>query len=208
MSSIGIILLVCALFIPKTTRMDVPSILYNAKSSVTKTLQEADIPENVIESFIANPSVETLKNYTSVIKYEGVDGNTFDKVVVQETHKEPSELVNALKSNPTMPISALFLILCGLCTSVMWGGIFNLAVEGLGKYTAQASGIFMMMVVGGGIMPLVQQKIAGAFGYIPSYWLVVGMVAYILFYALIGCRNVNTDIPVDDINEDEVLNAG
>jgi FHS family L-fucose permease-like MFS transporter len=48
-----------------------------------------------------------------------------------------------------VPVSALFLVLCGLCTSVMWGGIFNLAVEGLGKYTAQASGIFMMMVVGG-----------------------------------------------------------
>ena len=55
-----------------------------------------------------------------------------------------------------VPVSALFLVLCGLCTSVMWGGIFNLAVEGLGKYTAQASGIFMMMVVGGGVLPLFQ----------------------------------------------------
>ena len=58
------------------------------------------------------------------------------------------------------PVSALFLVLCGLCTSVMWGGIFNLAVEGLGKYTAQASGIFMMMVVGGGVMPLIPNWIA------------------------------------------------
>lgn len=207
-SSVGIILLVCALFSPKTTRMDVPSILYNAKSSVTKTLQEADIPDNVIEQFIANPSVEILGNYTSEIHYQGKDGQNIDKVVVQETNKEPAELVSALKSSPTMPISALFLILCGLCTSVMWGGIFNLAVEGLGKYTAQASGIFMMMVVGGGIMPLVQQKIAGAFGYMPSYWLVVAMVAYILFYALIGSKNVNIDIPVDELDEDQVLNAG
>ena len=46
----------------------------------------------------------------------------------------------------SVPVSALFLVLCGLCTSIMWGGIFNLAVEGLGKYTAQASGIFMMML--------------------------------------------------------------
>ncbi|MDE5661006.1 MAG: MFS transporter, partial [Muribaculaceae bacterium] len=98
----------------------------------------------------------------------------------------------------TVPVSAFLLILCGLCTSVMWGGIFNLAVEGLGKYTAQASGIFMMMVVGGGIMPLLQNYIAGIAGYMASYWLVVAMLAWILFYGLIGCKNVNTDIPVDD----------
>ena len=51
----------------------------------------------------------------------------------------------------TVPVSALLLVLCGLCTSVMWASIFNLATEGLGKYTAAASGIFMMMVVGGGV---------------------------------------------------------
>ena len=96
-----------------------------------------------------------------------------------------------------VPVSALFLVLCGLCTSVMWGGIFNLAVEGLGKYTAQASGIFMMMVVGGGVMPLIQNYIAGVAGYMTSYWLVVAMLAYLLFYGLVGCRNVNKDIPVD-----------
>lgn len=98
----------------------------------------------------------------------------------------------------TVPVSAFLLVLCGLCTSVMWGGIFNLAVEGLGKYTAQASGIFMMMVVGGGIMPLLQNWIAGIAGYMISYWLVVAMLAWILFYGLIGSKNVNTDIPVDD----------
>ncbi|MDE6629442.1 MAG: MFS transporter [Muribaculaceae bacterium] len=98
----------------------------------------------------------------------------------------------------TVPVSAFLLILCGLCTSVMWGGIFNLAVEGLGKYTAQASGIFMMMVVGGGVMPLVQNWIAGEAGYMASYWLIVAMLGWILFYGLIGSKNVNTDIPVDE----------
>ena len=97
----------------------------------------------------------------------------------------------------SVPLSALFLVLCGLCTSVMWGGIFNLAVEGLGKYTAQASGIFMMMVVGGGILPLVQQFISDSAGYMNSYWLIIAMLAYLLFYGLIGCKNVNKDIPVD-----------
>ncbi|HLP04864.1 MAG TPA: MFS transporter [Paludibacter sp.] len=96
-----------------------------------------------------------------------------------------------------VPLSALFLVLCGLCTSVMWGGIFNLAVEGLGKYTAQASGIFMMMVVGGGVLPVLQQFISDSFGYMASYWLIIVALAYLLFYGLVGCKNVNKDIPVE-----------
>lgn len=97
----------------------------------------------------------------------------------------------------SVTLSALFLVLCGLCTSIMWGGIFNLAVEGLGKYTAQASGIFMMMVVGGGILPLIQQFISDSAGYMNSYWLIIAMLAYLLFYGLVGCKNVNKDIPVE-----------
>ncbi|MBO4621760.1 MAG: MFS transporter [Paludibacteraceae bacterium] len=96
-----------------------------------------------------------------------------------------------------VPLEALFLVLCGLCTSLMWGSIFNLAVEGLGKYTEQASGIFMMMVVGGGIMPLIQNRVARVAGYMNSYWIVLGMLAFILFYALYGSRNVNKDIPTE-----------
>jgi len=96
-----------------------------------------------------------------------------------------------------VPLSALFLVLCGLCTSVMWGGIFNLAVEGLGKYTAQASGIFMMMVVGGGILPVLQQFISDSVGYMASYWLIIAALAYLLFYGLVGSKNVNKDIPVE-----------
>ena len=96
-----------------------------------------------------------------------------------------------------VPVSALFLVLCGLCTSVMWGGIFNLAVEGLGKYTAQASGIFRMMVVGGGVLPLIQQSISDSVGYMASYWLIIAALAYLLFYGLVGCKNVNKDIPVE-----------
>lgn len=103
----------------------------------------------------------------------------------------------------SVPVSAYLLVLCGLCTSVMWGGIFNLAVEGLGKYTAKASGIFMTMVVGGGVIPLVQQWIAGFTGYMASYWLIVLCLVYLLYYGLVGSKNVNTDIPVDD----EVQNA-
>ena len=96
-----------------------------------------------------------------------------------------------------IPIAALLLVLCGLCTSIMWGCIFNLAVEGLGKYTAKASGIFMMMVVGGGIVPLIQSAVAGQFGEMISYVVPLVGVIYILYYALVGSKNVNTDIKID-----------
>jgi MFS transporter, FHS family, L-fucose permease len=96
-----------------------------------------------------------------------------------------------------VPIGIMFLIFCGLCTSIMWGGIFNLAVEGLGKYTEIGSGLFMVMVCGGGILPLVQGGIADVFGFLSSYWVIVASLLFLLFYALIGSKNVNKDIPVE-----------
>ena len=96
-----------------------------------------------------------------------------------------------------IPLSFGFLILCGLCTSIMWGAIFNLAVEGLGKYTAAASGIFMTLVCGGGIIPFFQNLLADHVGSLQSYWLIIACLAYLVFYALVGYKNVNKDIPVE-----------
>ena len=87
-----------------------------------------------------------------------------------------------------VPVNILLLILCGLCTSVMWGAIFNLAVEGLGKHTAAASGIFMMMVCGGGVLPLIQGWIADNFGFINSYFVVLAGIIYMLIYAIAGSK--------------------
>ena len=98
-----------------------------------------------------------------------------------------------------VPVNAMLLVLVVLCTSVMWGGIFNLAVEGLGKYTEKASGIFMALVCGGGVLPLLQNAVVdmqSGIGYQVSYWIVVAGLAYLLYYALLGSKNVNKDIPV------------
>ena len=97
-----------------------------------------------------------------------------------------SIVVNVL--NAQVPFAILFFILCGLCTSVMWGAIFNLAVEGLGKYTSIASGLFMVMVCGGGILPLVQGAVVDYAGYMNSYWVLVAALAFILWFGLIGSR--------------------
>ena len=87
-----------------------------------------------------------------------------------------------------IPIGIFAFLLVGLCTSVMWGAIFNMAVEGLGKYTSIASGIFMTMVFGCAVMQALQASIADATNYITSFWIVVGCAVYILFYALVGSR--------------------
>ena len=87
-----------------------------------------------------------------------------------------------------IPLGIFSFLLVGLCTSVMWGAIFNMAVEGLGKYTAIASGIFMTMVFGCAVMMFIQATVADLVGYIQSFWCVVACAVYLLFYALIGCK--------------------
>ena len=87
-----------------------------------------------------------------------------------------------------VPVGIFAFLLVGLCSSVMWGGIFNMAVEGLGKYTAVASGIFMTMVFGCAVMLAIQAQVAEMFDYMTSYWVVVFCAAYLLFYALIGSK--------------------
>ena len=88
----------------------------------------------------------------------------------------------------SVPGGIFAFLLVGLCTSVMWGGIFNMAVEGLGKYTAVASGIFMTMVFGCAVMLAIQAQVAEWTDYMTSYWVVLFSAAYLLFYALVGSK--------------------
>ena len=180
-STTAILFTLIAIFTPKNVGINVPTMVYDPVAKTTEILTNAGMPANEISAFIANPSEESLSAQAELLS---------------ASHMTPADVMRSLET-PKVPISALFLVLCGLCTSIMWGGIFNLAVEGLGKYTAQASGIFMMMVVGGGIFPLLQQVISDAVGYMASYWLIIFMLAYLLFYGLVGCKNVNKDIPVE-----------
>ncbi len=92
-----------------------------------------------------------------------------------------------------VPINAMFIVLIGLCTSIMWGSIYNLAVEGLGKYLAAASGIFMVLVCGGGILPAIQGFVADSIGYLSSYWVIFIGLAYLLFYALAGSKIIKRE---------------
>ena len=89
-----------------------------------------------------------------------------------------------LEKNIQVPLNMCFMVAVGLCTSVMWGGIFNMAAEGLGKYVPMGSGIFMACVFGGFFIP-VQGFIADKAGILNAYWLSIALLAYVLVYALV-----------------------
>lgn len=99
-----------------------------------------------------------------------------------------------------IPMNAIFFVLCGFFASIMWGAIFNLSVTGLGRYTAVASGIFMVMVCGGGIFPWLQSFLAGSGTILNSFWLDFILAAYIFIYALLLSKP-NKNLP----EEPEIL---
>ena len=86
------------------------------------------------------------------------------------------------------PLALWCLVGCGLFNSVMWPCIFPMSLEGLGRYTSQASGLLVTMVVGGALVPELQGLLADRFGYQPSFTVVLVCYLYILFFALVGHR--------------------
>lgn len=73
----------------------------------------------------------------------------------------------------------------GLCCSIMWPCIFSLSVAGLGKYQSQGSAFLIMMILGGGIIPPIQGKLADVIGIHQSYIIAVVCFAYLAFFAFI-----------------------
>ncbi len=120
---------------------------------------------------------------TLVLVAFGMFSNPETTVSVPGIDWAKMELISA-----KVPVGIFAFLLVGLCTSVMWGGIFNMAVEGLGKYTAVASGIFMTMVFGCAVMLAIQAQVAEMTDYMTSYWVVIFCAAYLLFYALVGSK--------------------
>lgn len=197
-SGLGAVLVLVAIMIPKTSKVDVPKFIYDPSEKTEYILTNVGLPTSAIEQFKTNPAEFDW----SAEHYDNPETEEVEDIHLQKALWDEAKIKAAdapkMMDTPQVPLSCIILVICGLCTSLMWGGIFNLAVEGLGKYTEQASGIFMMLVVGGGIMPLIQHNLlAQSIGYMASYWLVIAMLLYLFYYAAIGCKNVNKDIPVD-----------
>lgn len=72
----------------------------------------------------------------------------------------------------------------GLCCSIMWPCIFSLSIAGLGKYTTEGAAFLIMMILGGGIIPPIQGKLADFIGIHQSYWIPVICFSYLTFFAI------------------------
>jgi FHS family L-fucose permease-like MFS transporter len=88
-------------------------------------------------------------------------------------------------------VAMVAILAVGLFNSIMFPTIFTLAIDGLGKNTAQGSGILCMAIVGGAIIPLVQGTLADSMGLHHSYVLPVLCYIFITYYGMKGYRADN-----------------
>lgn len=91
-------------------------------------------------------------------------------------------MIVGLMSTGTIAIYAF--LSGGLACSIMWPSIFTLAIAGLGKYTSQASAFLIMMILGGGIIPPIQGKLADIIGIQNSFIVGVFCFIYLLYFAV------------------------
>lgn len=84
-------------------------------------------------------------------------------------------------------------IAIGLFNSIMWSNIFTLAIDGLGKYTSQASSLLVMAILGGALVPLAQGALADAIGVQSSFAFPIVCYAFLLYYGLKGYKAKTTD---------------
>ena len=191
-SSVALLLLVAAIILPKSATVKM-NIKVDVEDQVEAVAQCCEGDQQ------AMACCEAEKAECCEAEKACEEGESCDKPCCQdkpecdkscEDHAAAAAPVSTHKEKvpANIPVAAILLVLCGLCTSVMWGTIFDLSVEGLGTATEKASGIFMAMVVGGGILPLIQNFVADKAGYMTSYWVLVLGVAFILYFAVIGSK--------------------
>ena len=83
-------------------------------------------------------------------------------------------------------ISIWFLVLLGLANSMIWAGIWPLALDGLGEFTKLGSSFLIMGLSGNALLPLLYGFLADKFSAREGYWVLVPCYLYISFYAFYG----------------------
>ena len=85
------------------------------------------------------------------------------------------------------PWTVVFVVATGLFTSVMFGGLLNLALDGLGDLAPLGSGVLMTLICGGALLAL-QGRLADHVGVLHSFWMTIGLIAVTLVYSLFGSK--------------------
>ena len=83
-------------------------------------------------------------------------------------------------------ISIWFVVLLGLANSLVWAGIWPLALDGLGKFTKLGASIMIMGLCGNAIMPLFYGYFAGVYDERTAYWVLFPCYLYLIYYAVLG----------------------
>lgn len=83
-------------------------------------------------------------------------------------------------------ISIWFVVLLGLANSLVWAGIWPLALDGLGRFTKLGASIMIMGLCGNAIMPLFYGYFADEYSLRDAYWVLVPCYLYLVFYAVKG----------------------
>ena len=157
---------------------------------------------SMLISYLGQPSMGGMSHsaaarYVSLYWGGAMVGRFIGFVVLQKIRQERALLFvaavaallvgTALVTHGSVAMWAV--VSCGLFNSVMWPCIFPLSVKGLGRFTSQGSGILIMMVVGGAVIPEIQGLLADAFGYQKSFVVVLLCYAYLVFFAVSGHRS-------------------
>ncbi|MEQ9186627.1 MAG: sugar MFS transporter [Cryomorphaceae bacterium] len=146
------------------------------------------------ESHIAGLPEEIAGHYVSYYWGGAMVGRFIGSAVLQRMKTERLLAISALGALALVAVTlftsgsiAMVAILgVGLFNSVMFPNIFTLAIKGLGKYTSRASGLLVMAIVGGAIVPVIQGLLADSLGVQASFAIGLLCYGYVLFYALKG----------------------
>jgi FHS family L-fucose permease-like MFS transporter len=88
----------------------------------------------------------------------------------------------------TSDISIWFVVLLGLANSLVWAGIWPLALDGLGRFTKLGASVLIMGLCGNAIMPLLYGYLADLYNVRLAYWVLFPCYLYLVFYAIYGHR--------------------
>jgi len=168
---------------------------------------------SIMISFLGQPSMGSMTHqdaarYVSIYWFTSMVGRfigfwALRKITAQRALAFVSLIAALLVTTEILThghVAMWAIVSCGLFNSVMWPCIFPLSVKGLGKFTSQGSGILIMMVVGGAVIPEIQGFLADKFGYQRSFAIVLLCYMYILFFALRGHRVTNTSEIASPLN--------
>ncbi|PKQ61110.1 glucose/galactose MFS transporter [Labilibaculum filiforme] len=136
-------------------------------------------------------------NYVSVFWGGAMIGRFIGSAIMQKVSASKVLAFNSVMVVVLVVVSMLTngyvamwsLVLVGLFNSIMFPTIFTLAIDGLGKYTSQGSGVLCLAIVGGAIIPMIMGVLADNFGLRNSFALTIICYGYILFYALKGHKH-------------------